>query len=573
MPSISYNYRSKWSNYHLTRQGSYSADGEIRETANVHCSDIAGVSGPQRFASTGAELQKFVKRMLNPDQLIVQLEPPEAIVSLGRGWSFSALIGAKDMQIDLTGLAGISPAQVKELHQDCSVDHANIALASGGTRLRELVNWALPLGKSIKTAGTHLGPTIAGGFGTASHGSRIGYGGLQDQILGMHIITGEDSSVWIERASQPLLNDAAITQFSNKPAIRDDDIFADALIHLGGMGIVNGVAFELVPRRGYSVVMAKTPVNADWLSLIAVNNFRQMARNIGVDQMPDFYELTINPHDWDGPVALHTMYFETETPPTSEVPIDILRSSDAVIFAVNFFVAIQHQRLAGSLKPIAEKWLNNSLEQICQEQTIFALYASQLKDDVHRPQNMDMTYGWEQMHNDEITGGYPGALYNASYTIDAKDVEQVIPMIVDAVKHVPPTFLFTLRFVKNPDGTMAFTRFENNVVIEVDGISEKAPSFGPIGKATEVAALRVQEALTENGINFGMHWAKLGKLDRQKVAADYGPVDDPASPICRWRKTRYTLLDEQGQKLFWNDGLVNFGLIDKPESFLWQLGK
>ena len=162
---------------------------------------------------------------------------------------------------------------------------------------------------------------------------------------------------------------------------------------------------------------------------------------------------------------------------------------------------------------------------------------------------------WGGLHLDEITGGYPGALYNASFAVKPIDIPVVIPMICAAMAGLDPVFLFTLRFVDNAAGTLAFTRFSQNVVIEIDGFSENAPVFGHYGHNTREGALRIREALDGAGIEYGMHWAKLGQLDATKVAADFG------SAIGRWRGTRDQLLSTQMREICWNTAVVQYGLV------------
>jgi len=224
MTSISRNFLNKWVNYHRTIEGQFrwpgqtEIDGTEREIGHLHCADLISASGPERFASTGALLRQFIEEKLRDKELPggMKLPAPERCELIGKGWSFSKLVGAKDLQLDLTGLAGMSECLSDQLSSRCKFKPENLVFVSGGTRLREIAEWARSenRGKSIYTSGTHLGPTIAGGFGTASHGSRIGFGGLQNLIHGIHLIKGPDpeDSGWTERESISLLNDETIAK-------------------------------------------------------------------------------------------------------------------------------------------------------------------------------------------------------------------------------------------------------------------------------------------------------------------------------------------------------------------------
>jgi FAD binding domain len=578
MPNISYDFMTKWSNYHRTFVGSYATEGtsgnsvkngEIRQIANIFCSDIADLSGPERFAATATEFYQFIKDALEGRKGLFMMEPAEAAVIVGRGWSFSNLCVARDLQLDLTGLSGMKLAQPDNMHENSTLDPSYIALVSGGTRLRELVQWAKPKNRSIRTSGSHLGPTIAGGFATASHGSRLGFGGLQDMILGMHIITGKNSSVWIEKRSQPVLNETTALSFATRIE-RDDAMFEDALIHLGGMGIVNGVAFELVDNIGYDRLAVNHPVGSVWLDQISCGEFRDIARDLGHDCKPVFYEATIDPQGYDGAIALHTMYFEGNPPPANEYNLEINRPADVIATFQTNPEAVLNALFPFGLENPLSGGENDASRADPHFPPIIQIYASPRDQGgffdytvLPLPTNLPGS-SWDALHGGEITGGVPGALYNASYAMKRCDLKSAIPALCKIIQenNMLQTFLFTIRFVSDASGTLRFTRFNECAVIEIDGISRKSPILAEAGAVIEAAASLVRQALDAKGIDYSMHWGKLGGLDKAKVQADFGPAANAASPIGRWRATRKALLDDEVLGLFWNDALYDYGLLD-----------
>lgn len=576
MPSISRNMLALWRNYHLTAQGLYRPlvetdpgfgttpaggwpEGSIRDTAAIHCADVQGMPGPQMLAATGQALQAHIAWLIRQDpQAQVPRRPPLDCVPLGRGWSFSSLCAARDAQIDLTGLSGAALAQGAELHPRCAYSRGKVGLVLGGTRLRELTSWAQPKGLSIRTSGTHLGLTAAGAAATASHGSRLGFGGVQNMVVGLHLITGPDSSVWIERASKPVLSGSAVSAFASQGALRDDAVFEDALVHLGAMGIVNAVAMELVEDTGYDLKLALKAIGPEWLDALGRGAWRGVAREMGRDAEPAFYELTIDPRAWDSNPAIHTLYFPSTGNADALAPSRPLpgRSFADMVGAVETLLA---KSLPSAEKDAAPPPLDS----------VFEIYKRTLQSTglfIRPPTNVP----WNHLHGDEITGGFPGSLYNASFAIARADLPAVIPLICKAVADLPPTFLFTVRFVSNPAGTLAFTRFAENAVIEIDGFSRHAPLVGPaIGHVIEEGARRLRACLdgqnpTGRAFPHGMHWGKLGNLDAAKIEADYGPSADPASRISRWRATRARLLSPAMQALFWNAGVAGYGLVTPP---------
>ncbi len=611
MPSLSYEFLTSWSSYHLTigepRQKTPARSMTIEESARIYTSDTGTMGGLRRFKATAHLLLNHIKRM----KVKSEKKDPQSGFStdfdagmVGTGWSFAPLIGTPVSQTFLDGLSGISAARSGDIARNCPVNWERIAFVSGGTRLREIVDWAERKGLSIKTSGTHLGPTIAGGFGTASHGSRLNFGGLQDIILGMHLITGENRHVWIERKTKPVLSPSA-PQLLELPegdllVIQDDQKFEDALIHLGAMGFVNGVALALTPSRLFATYGVKKQLNNDLLQDAASGNFSDIAKKIGCNHEPQFYELTIDPFAPLQEAALHTMYFYSQSRgkgPATPRPTP----ADSIVEAAS---NLQSESLADDLKiafeqsskkndesiknnPDDDFFVKLALKQILNgKESVYQFY----RDSVGFPDplpNFDPNSAnvpaltWGEMHNDVITGDIPGALYNASYAIPLDRLPAAIPLICDAVADLPRSFLFTVRFVSEPSGTLAFTRFEQNAVIEIDGLSplickiakahipSRAP-YGPqliaaldkLATTLERGAMAVRAALDSGSIEYSMHWAKLGNLDKAKVLSDFDRSTPPdKSLIAKWRDTRQELLTPFGAKIFKNKAVKDYGLI------------
>lgn len=615
MPSISYDSFMPWSNYHLTigspGQGGIFPQIRVEDTGQIHCADQVGVAAVSRFAATGAILMGHLQHVLG--MMAVKAQGPEHLGSpfaagmVGRGWSFSPLIGAPTSQLKCEGLSGCVMLNAASFASGTDLPVGKVALVSGGTRLREIVTWAEGFGLTVETSGTHLGPTVAGTIATASHGSRLGFGGIQNMIVGLHLITGPSEHVWIERHTHHVLSDAAAADLDINAApgaktiriIRDDHLFEDALVHLGGMGIVNCVAIKLVENEPFDLLKLDCKVTPDWLHALENAQFQKIAASLGRDEPPVFYEATLNPHDPFGPSALHTMYFRTHSliGPSGE-NAKVIRPSDAIAqFGLNFSIsalAEMNPALFDAVLSLDRADLFKAKSPLHPAMSVFDIrtkttsgydYYRETGSFQQTPAPPGPSYYWSGLHHDEITGGMPGALYNASFAIPLNQVSRAIPAICDAVKHLPMAFVFTIRFVSNPAGTLAFTRFEENAVIEIDGLSPlvcalretqldpadpKTPGYRKmlalLKRALPDGAKAVRAALDGNHISYSMHWGKLGELDRQKVYSDFGdPGAGADSLIKRWRQTRDQLLGDMGKAVFWNEAQIRYGLLDQPQ--------
>lgn len=624
-----------WANYHLTSGTRYqlNSDNEIEPMleplvpvellAKFHCSDLAEIDDPSRCARMTelvfeylVEFEKLYKHRKNRHDMSENPNKGEfkqfPTVQIGSGWSFSGLIGADDGKkreavLDCSGLAGCLMLDDSYRLGDTS---APVALAGGGTVLQELADWAATHEKSIMTSGTHMGMTIAGGIATASHGSRLGFGGIQNMIAGVLLVIGKTEAVWVEPESSPLLNEAALAamasdKLTNKEdgrlkCIHDDGIFNDVLVHLGCMGIVAAVAVRLVPDDLFEVRKLTQAIDSGWLDRLATRDWSGIADELGHHgRSPAFYELTVDPHAWQDEPAAHTLYFKAPPGSVATVPAERRVGPGDAIALMATRLGKDSFQLPDSAVPITIPAVpadepDNDLQPSPPlgyevpmilfdpdgDQTDYAttVYDHYLRIAEFPSPPTPKINTWRMLHRDAITGGYPGALYNASWAVPLASLPQVLPAITAAVRQFPRSFVFTLRFVSNPAGTMAFTRWPETCVIEIDGLSpwiarkvanrmkidhQMTDEYhailqyvaGSIPRATQA----VCEALVASvGDDWSMHFAKRGFIDRRKVQRDF------AAPLARWRHTRETLLTDFGQNHFWNWGAINMGLIERP---------
>jgi hypothetical protein len=346
------------------------------------------------------------------------------------------------------------------------------------------------------------------------------------------------------------------------------------------------------------------PLSDEWMAAVAEGDFKALAAYLGYDALPAFYEVTVDPAQHPASDALHTMYFPSSPGATaSDGDADLLRASDAILQLTELFPkGIEWKAAAGSplwgpqlmgtpgndvLGFDPELFFEQARQKMAGDAPNIppsAFEAYRVLGRFNDPRTPFQAaggdpshYSWRSLHQGEITTGQPGALYNAPFAIDCAQLPRALAAICEATKILPPTFLFTVRFVTEAAGTLAFTRFPLSAVIEIDGVSplywkwqeiafpDGKPLFDKAANAVSTGALLVRAALEAVNVDYSMHWAKLGMLDPEKVEADYGPSLNSQSSISRWRRTRATLLDATGQRLFWNDALIQYGLLDRPD--------
>lgn len=621
MPSKSLRMFAGWSNYNSTvgePHEPYGSQGmTIENLFSLHCSDVDPDNPIETLGGTG---QVLIEYLADLDQIRrgngpVGYPPREFKAStVGHGWSFAPLVGTPVAQLLTDGLSWSSRAIGPLARGTYGGDPDHLVIAGGGTRLRELITLAEESGLSLPTGGSHLGQSVAGGCATGTHGSRLGRGGLQNMVRAMHIVTGPQSHVWVQRASDPVLDDATIAQIKMSGGensgtdipcrpVTDDTHFENALIHLGAMGIVNALVVELEETQVFDVFAIDRQIDDKWLEILDKGDFAKIGRQLGFKDVPlEFYELTIDPQDPFGPSAAHLVYTKDTPAAGAEAvvaksrpaPTDTIARIGGVLTKEGLegdepFLKVSDGSTAtaavpgGPLDPAVIAVLRQLLAKTGAS-SIFEHYLRsapfrKIHGQVDPAKDIHAKGPWSRIHGDEITGGMPGALYNASFAIERKDTSRAIAAIVQAVSGLEPSFVFTMRFVDDAAGTLAFTRFPKNTVIEIDGLSPLAIGLArrlyveqqaAQGKKPDVNAMAafallettlargayaVRAALGAAGVDYSMHWAKLGDLDAAKVAADYG------NKIDSWRATRNHLVGSDERAFFSNDAVEGYGLL------------
>ena len=177
----------------------------------------------------------------------------QRILPIGAGWALSKINVTDGWLVNtkqLNGCYDIGEQYFDEAYP--AAERPNVVLAQAGMQIAEL-NAYLELvprddahRAGLKAAGIGNGQTIGGSVSGNTHGSQINFGAMPDFVAGLHIATGSGQTLWIERASKPVLNEEFAAKIGAK-MIRDDDIFNAAVVSFGTFGIIAAMAVETAP--------------------------------------------------------------------------------------------------------------------------------------------------------------------------------------------------------------------------------------------------------------------------------------------------------------------------------------
>ena len=463
-----------------------------------------------------------------------------SVTALGSSWSFSDLVSGGDILLETSGANVIFEIAQADMAGGSGVDPEGLALASAGATVGLLNRFLESRGRSLATSGAHDGQTMVGMLGTGTHGSVIDFGGFQNQIRGVHLVTGTGDSVWIERGPRPILDPQYVAKFADRRFL-DNGLFEAALVHLGGLGIVNAVLIESVPLFELEVLKTMAVLGRDAIGELERGEFRSFCARLGYDREPYFVEVVIDPFLPFRPApmmpaakALITVYFKlTDTS--------------------------QFRRVAGTgpvddiLRLIVKQLIDHP--DRLPTPTVAALARMEFAKGVTSGGPLPKVR-WSEAsppfdpHN---VMGVPVPLHNDALAIPRERLLEALSVGNRAFLGIGGGHVvWTLRFVSACAGTLAFTRFHNTTVINMDGLRSDA--------STDASAAAIA-AIEAHGIPISQHWGKMGRITPDRFAREYDLPNPPdPSKAEQWRHARSVFLQANVQPVFASEPLKKWGL-------------
>ena len=436
---------------------------------------------------------------------------------LGAGWSWTKIATADNcLMIDTKCLNTLFSITQPSVDAQYSGDVHKLFFAQCGNGIWELSKFLRTKNLSLKTSGASNGQTIAGAIGTGAHGSAFDFGAVQDFVVGLHIITGANKHVYLERASYPVVSDAFIQKIQTE-IIRDDDLFNAALISFGSFGIIHGVMVETEDLFLLETYVQRMPYDDSLKHIMETLDFTTANLPCG-NERPFHFAVQINPYDLDNGAYVTTMYkrpFQNNYQPPVNNPEGIGPGDDAASFVGKLTEALPaivptlvNKLLAGALTPHTKQY--GTLAEIFDNTTLH------------------------------------GKLLSAAIGVPLAYVNKVTELLLAFNKtNGPFTGLFAYRFVKKSKAKLAFTRFDTTCVFELDGA---------FSDATYEFYKQVWQLLDNEQIPFTFHWGKVNEIDFNRIQKMYGADADT------WITARNTLLDANSKKVFTNPIMQQWGL-------------
>ena len=494
----------------------------------LHSTELA------KKADMPSQIERYNDAATEMQQLFADaISKGEGFRAIGSRWSMSHVAHQKD-NIQVNAMMNLKmKIETGQLHPDTVFLAENLFFIQCGNVIKEVHNFLNATGKSMKTTGASNGQTIAGCISTGVHGSALDTGSVQDCVVGLNLITGPDphDRIYLERASKPGLSDVFAGTILSR-VIRDDGMFNAALVSLGSFGFIHGVVIEAEERFLLKRYVRKIN-KALALDLAASLDFENSPVKIpsetdasGKALRPYHYKVFINPYVNDNEYVIELMYKKTYQGGYPD-PIPAIKTA---LYKDLIYLFIQ----------IAQAW-QNSIPKLIQI----------LESSILPPVDTETTGMLSEMFYD---AGYQGPAFACSVGVDHRDSPKALQLLVNLAKQEGPVpGIYAMRFVKQSEATLAFTRFPVTCMLEIDGITWDGAPHGMI--TLEKFCTRIIEVLQENNIDFTLHWGKNADWSFPGLTAYmYG------DRVKEWKTYRDQLLSLQARALFSNDFLYHTGL-------------
>ena len=476
------------------------------------------------------------------DMIAEAMKGKKTLRAMGSSWSLSK-VGVTNHRLISSKNLGVSLAPTGDyIDPQYRGDEKKLRFFECGYTIGEINDELKDEGLSLKASGSNNGQSLPGVVSTNTHGSAYKFGSTPDFVVGIHLITGPDSHVYLERDSYPVIT-KKFTDVIGVKRQRNDKLFNAALVSFGSFGIIQGVMIETRPLFLMHLSRKFRDFNPALENAITKLDFSGFAAY--------FKDLEKQASQRNGfPVAFtpKTLYhFQVTLSPNQAKP-GKRPAKAALFFGFESPYRDDYQRPPehkGQIGPGA-----SGLELIG---NLFSLTPGPLKKFVKDQLNAQIeklfqyeyTGVFQELFRGEVTKGKVFASGIGVPVSRGLDVLDIALRTYEEFDVVMPA-LFTMRFVKGTKALLGFTKFKPTCVFEIDGINTQ--------DMQDYVSL-VWERIDQKGIPFTMHWGKFNfLLSSAHIKKMYGVNRD------KWIESREKLLKPEVRQVFTNDFLRRVGL-------------
>ena len=491
--------------------------------------------GIQGYKRVSKEFQEIIEKAVKNNW---------TLRAVGSSWSLSKVGDTNNRIIETKNLKKMFKLGGETIHQDYVKKKKNpkhLRFVECGWTIGKINNKLLKDGLSLKASGSNNGQTLPGVVSTNTHGSAWKFGSTQEMVVGIHLVTGPNSQVYLERESYPVLSDK-FPNLIGAPLKRSDKLFNAALVSFGSFGIIRGLLIETRPlfllhlSRKFRVVdkaMEKAITKLDFSGFKGY--FKRLEKQASdrngfpltfTEDNLYHFQVTVSANgaeEGKRPKKAAVFFgFESpyrkdyKGPPKEEDGIGPGASGLELIGKI-------FGKIPGIFHGFVKKQLNAAVEGLFE---------------------YEYTGTIPQLFRDEKTQGKVFASGIGIPIENALDVLDIALRTYEETGKVMP-ILYTMRFVKGTQALLGFTKFKpRTCVFEIDGLNTD--------EMLKYANL-VWERVAKANIKHTMHWGKFNweHLTPERIEKMYEPKRTA------WIEARKDLLKTQAVRKVFNNGFLN----------------
>ncbi|MEM9546006.1 MAG: FAD-binding protein [Bacteroidota bacterium] len=492
----------KWRNIHTT------FEANLEEMMDLDNSSPSGrLSGMEFFKQAAKDI----------DALIQEAKAKgKKIRALGSAWALTDIHLTDKWMLNTKLLNQIFDLSDRNFHDSYPVEkRPYILLAQCGVSVAEL-NKRLEtneqgIKRALRTAGIGAGQTIVGAVSGNTHGAAVNFGAMPEFVRGIQLVNGTGQSIWIERESEPIVNDRFITNLDAK-LIRNDDIFNSALVSFGAYGVITALAIETEP-----IYHIKFPPMQD----ISFTNLKQKLNNMDYNDPSNLhhFEFIFNPYDEEEQAVL-VIGTKEDYIPGHVGPDPLWIITDEQGYAPGdktppFLLRLPFLSAAWKSKFQYKEYKKNSILS-------------------------DVRGSSGQLYTATIT--YLEGYSESAIAVGIEDAARMIEIIVEVVKEQKLPSICQARVVKASRATFGFTYLgSRSVVFEFALVND--------GKFAQFENKLVSK-LKQESIKYTFHWSKNSGISKERLFDMYG-----VERVQKWKAARRSLFnnDKELMAVFDND--------------------
>jgi len=382
-------------------------------------------------------------------------------------------------------------------------------------------------GEITKSKRRQQWPNGSGATSTGVHGAAFDHQSISDYIKGLHIIVGPTPAdrIYLERDSEPVLNDAFAQMLDSRP-VRDDEVFNAAIVGLGSFGFIAAIVMEVENIYSLKRYVRKIEYD-DAVTLSETLDFENSAFRIpeetntqGKPIRPYHFKTFFNQYS---KYCVAEVMYKVPYSPTQFPPIDISTQLHPDLFRLMRWILDKSGSVA--------KLLTNLLQGQAMPKPGNPAPLTGTLGDIFRAVTFEQ------------------AAFSWALAVNQTQLRRAMEIWLQIFQQHRAPGLSALRLVRQSKATLGFQKFPVTAILHMDGVQ------WPPANAQQGIERAIINAYTREGIEFTLHWGKNADWNFPGLADIMYPTQK-----AKWIKQRCRLLRPEMAAMFSNDFLNRLGL-------------